>query len=114
MATSDRLIQDGGWDTLYKWLQEARLEANTPLLLELLKLYKHLPITVTLLKQNNCAKDIRQLIKSGDESKKHAPYSSSSNAGCCDRIGEFVLDNIPHDNVVELMDLMYNVVNTYR
>ena len=54
---------------MYKWLQEARLEVNKPLILELLKLYKHLPITVTLLKQNNCAKDIRQLCKSGDDSK---------------------------------------------
>jgi len=60
-------VEAGGWDTLYKWLQEARLEINKPLLLELLKLYKHLPVTVTLLKQNNCAKDIRQLSKCSDD-----------------------------------------------
>ena len=59
----------GGWSTLYEWLLRAKQEGNTPLLLELLKVYAQMPITVDLLKQNSCAKTIKQLTKGDNDSE---------------------------------------------
>ena len=64
-----RFINMGGWDTLHGWLQEMRDEENSPLLMELLKVYQKLPVTIDLLKQNNAPKTIKQLSKTEDASK---------------------------------------------
>ena len=64
-----RLICSGGWDTINDWLQDAKETENFPLLVEILKVYQLLPITVDILKTNNAAKTIKQLCKSDHESK---------------------------------------------
>ena len=64
-----RFIDDGGWDTLDAWLQDSKDGDNTPVLVEILKVYQQLPITVELLKKNSAAKTIKQFRKSEDESK---------------------------------------------
>jgi len=64
-----RFTENEGWDLIYQWLQEAKTDENTPFVLEILKLYGKLPVTIELLKRNNCAKTIKQLGKSEDESK---------------------------------------------
>ena len=66
----NRFIETGGWQIIYRWLDEAKGEYNIPFLLELLKVYQHLPVTIDLLKQNNCAKTIKQLGKIDDEGKQ--------------------------------------------
>jgi protein phosphatase 1 regulatory subunit 10 len=62
------MLDTGGWATLHNWLQQCRSEDGNAFLCELLHLYKHLPVSVELLRQNSCAKDIKQLMKSSDES----------------------------------------------
>ena len=57
-------IAEGGWDVLNDWLQLARADINDAFLRELLKVYSQIPITVNLLKQNSCAKTIKQISKS--------------------------------------------------
>nr|KAG5693171.1 hypothetical protein BaRGS_035369 [Batillaria attramentaria] len=39
-----KFLTVGGWDTLNKWLQQARDDENAPLLVELLKVYQGLPV----------------------------------------------------------------------
>lgn len=62
-----RALNDGAWKTLYGWLQDAKSGLHKSFLVELLKLYRDLPVTVGLLKQNSCAKDIKHLIKCNDQ-----------------------------------------------
>lgn len=62
-------MEGGMWDILNNWLQEATEADNSPFLVELLKVYKQLPVTVEVMKQNNAAKTIKQISKSKDESK---------------------------------------------
>jgi len=62
------MLEAGGWATLHTWLQQCRSEDGSAFLFELLQLYKHLPVSVELLRQNSCAKDIKQLMKSSDTS----------------------------------------------
>lgn len=64
-----RFIDVGGWDILNTWLEDSKETENTPVLIELLKVYQQLPITVSLLKKNSAAKTIKQLRKSEDESE---------------------------------------------
>ncbi|XP_064649015.1 serine/threonine-protein phosphatase 1 regulatory subunit 10-like isoform X2 [Lineus longissimus] len=62
----EKFIDDGGWDLLNVWLQDAKSDENTPFLLELLHLYQMMPVSkfsVELLKSNNCAKTIKGLCK---------------------------------------------------
>ena len=42
-------------------------EENYPVLVEMLKVYQSLPVTVDILKTNNAAKTIKQLCKSESE-----------------------------------------------
>lgn len=62
-----RFLDVGGWNTLNSWLSKAKETDNTPLMLELLKVYSQMPVTVDLLKQNACAKTIKQLSKADDD-----------------------------------------------
>lgn len=66
----NKFISVGGWDTMNKWLQQAKDEENTPLLTELLKVYQGLPVTVDDLKKDNTARFIKSLNKHQDESVK--------------------------------------------
>lgn len=67
-AVLSSVLDTGGWGTLHSWLLECKAQETTSIfLVELLKLYKQLPVTVELLRQNSCAKDIKQLAKSPDE-----------------------------------------------
>ncbi|KAL4218755.1 hypothetical protein ACF0H5_021342 [Mactra antiquata] len=66
----EKLISSGGWDTLNKWLQETKDDDNYPFLVEILKVYHTLPVTVDILKTNNAAKTIKQLCKSDNENVK--------------------------------------------
>ncbi|XP_045194339.2 serine/threonine-protein phosphatase 1 regulatory subunit 10-like isoform X2 [Mercenaria mercenaria] len=68
--TLEKLLSSGGWDTINSWLQEAKETENYPLLVEILKVYQLLPITVDILKKNNAAKTIKQLCKSENENTK--------------------------------------------
>jgi protein phosphatase 1 regulatory subunit 10 len=65
---ASRILEKGGWATLHTWFQQCRSEDGNAFLYELLLLYKHVPVSVELLRQNSCAKDIKQLIKSSDDS----------------------------------------------
>ena len=64
----DRFVDVGGWDLLNDWLREAKSSDDLTFLTELLKLYQQLPVTVELLKKNSCAKTIKTISKSGDDS----------------------------------------------
>ncbi|XP_033732806.1 serine/threonine-protein phosphatase 1 regulatory subunit 10-like [Pecten maximus] len=66
----EKFIDVGGWDILNVWLEDSKNTENTPILVELLKVYQQLPITVDLLKKNGAAKTIKQLRKSEDEMLK--------------------------------------------
>ncbi|XP_054715225.1 serine/threonine-protein phosphatase 1 regulatory subunit 10-like isoform X2 [Uloborus diversus] len=56
-------LEEGGWDTINIWLQYAKSSASHSFLLEMLKLCRQLPMTVTRLKENNTAKLIKSLTK---------------------------------------------------
>ncbi|XP_064616876.1 serine/threonine-protein phosphatase 1 regulatory subunit 10-like [Liolophura sinensis] len=66
----EMLMEGGMWEILNNWLQEATESDNSPFLVELLKVYKQLPVTVEVMKQNNAAKTIKQISKSKDETLK--------------------------------------------
>ncbi|XP_060065706.1 serine/threonine-protein phosphatase 1 regulatory subunit 10-like [Ylistrum balloti] len=66
----EKFIDVGGWDILNVWLEDSKNTENTPILVELLKVYQQLPITVELLKKNGAAKTIKQFRKSEDEMLK--------------------------------------------
>ena len=51
------------------WLEEAKSAENQTFLIEVLKVYQQLPVTVDLLKKNSCAKTIKSFSKGNDESK---------------------------------------------
>ncbi|XP_052789006.1 serine/threonine-protein phosphatase 1 regulatory subunit 10-like [Mya arenaria] len=59
----EKLISGGGWETLNEWLQQAKEDENNPFIIELLKVYRQLPVTVDLLKTNKAAKTIKHLCK---------------------------------------------------
>lgn len=59
------------------WLQDAKEEENYPLIVELLKVYRLLPVTVEILKTNNAAKTIKQLVKSEREGEHESHLSST-------------------------------------
>ncbi|GAB6021910.1 hypothetical protein CHUAL_006073 [Chamberlinius hualienensis] len=63
-------LQKGGWETIHSWLEEGKSNQNQPFLLELLKLYRALPMTVERLKENNSAKLVKSLSKSDNEDIK--------------------------------------------
>jgi len=62
------VLENGGWTVLHNWLLHSRTSDCRSFLIELLKLYRQLPVTVELLRQNSCAKDIKQLSKSSNTS----------------------------------------------
>ena len=63
------MLNCGGWTVLHNWLLHCKAHDFRTFLVELLKLYKQLPVTVELLRQNSCAKDIKQLSRCPDTSK---------------------------------------------
>lgn len=60
-------MDSGGWTVLNSWLSKAKDSNDVLFLLELLKVYQALPVTVELLKETSCAKSIKQLSKSDDQ-----------------------------------------------
>ena len=64
-----RFINSGGWNTMNKWLHESKEEDSVPFLMELLRVYQQLPVTIDLLKKNNTAKTVKQLSKTENERK---------------------------------------------
>ena len=65
-----RFVADGGWELLNGWLTDAKSSDNIPVIMELIKVFKQLPVTIDILKKNNTAKLIKQMTKGeGDESK---------------------------------------------
>lgn len=66
----EAFLMKGGWETIHTWLQETKKSDNHPFLVELLKLYKTLPMTVERLKENSSAKIIKTLTKSGQDEIK--------------------------------------------
>ncbi|CAH1785294.1 unnamed protein product [Owenia fusiformis] len=62
-------IKAGGWNVLNTWLQDAKNEDNVPLLIELLKVYVQMPVSVELLRQNSCAKTIKALGKATENTQ---------------------------------------------
>lgn len=66
-----KFVTSGGWEILNIWLQEAKENENNPFILELIKLFKQIPVTVEILKKTNTAKTIKQFSKGdGDDRLK--------------------------------------------
>ncbi|KAK3087031.1 hypothetical protein FSP39_000676 [Pinctada imbricata] len=66
----EKFIEVGGWDILNAWLQDCKEQENTAVLVEMLKVYQQMPVTVELLKKNSSAKTIKSFSKSEDERVK--------------------------------------------
>lgn len=64
-----RFIEVGGWEVLNTWLQDCKESENYPVLIEMLKVFHQLPVTVELLKKNNSAKTIKAFSKSENDSE---------------------------------------------
>lgn len=64
-----RFIEVGGWDVLNTWLQDCKDTENYPVLIEMLKVFQQLPVTVEQLKKNNSAKTIKAFSKCENESE---------------------------------------------
>uniref|UniRef100_A0A672MIW1 Serine/threonine-protein phosphatase 1 regulatory subunit 10 n=1 Tax=Sinocyclocheilus grahami TaxID=75366 RepID=A0A672MIW1_SINGR len=62
----NRFIRVGGYKLLNSWLTYSKTTTNTPLLQLILLTLQKLPLTVDHLKQNNTAKLVKQLSKSGE------------------------------------------------
>ncbi|KAI1902431.1 hypothetical protein AGOR_G00044690 [Albula goreensis] len=62
----NRFIRVGGYKLLNGWLTYSKTTTNTPLLQLILLILQKLPLTVDHLKQNNTAKLVKQLSKSGE------------------------------------------------
>lgn len=67
----EKFLTNGGWDIMNDWLHDARQSENTPLLMEILRVYHTLPVTIDIMKKNDAAKTIKQLRKSEDEGIKN-------------------------------------------
>nr|XP_022326781.1 serine/threonine-protein phosphatase 1 regulatory subunit 10-like [Crassostrea virginica] len=65
--TLEKFIEVGGWEVLNTWLQDCKESENYPVLIEMLKVFHQLPVTVELLKKNNSAKTIKAFSKSDNE-----------------------------------------------
>lgn len=61
-----RFIRVGGYKLLNTWLTYSKTSTNTPLLQLILLTLQKLPLTVDHLKQNNTAKLVKQLSKTGE------------------------------------------------
>lgn len=61
--TLEKFIEVGGWEVLNTWLQDCKESENYPVLIEMLKVFHQLPVTVELLKKNNSAKTIKPSLK---------------------------------------------------
>ncbi|KAG9335643.1 hypothetical protein JZ751_004294 [Albula glossodonta] len=66
----NRFIRVGGYKLLNGWLTYSKTTTNTPLLQLILLILQKLPLTVDHLKQNNTAKLVKQLSKSGETEEK--------------------------------------------
>ncbi|KAM9434201.1 serine/threonine-protein phosphatase 1 regulatory subunit 10 [Clarias gariepinus] len=62
----NRFIRVGGYKLLNSWLTYSKTTSNTPLLQLILLTLQKLPLTVEHLKQNNTAKLVKHLSKSGE------------------------------------------------
>lgn len=65
-----QICQDGAWDILLKWLQEALNEDNNSFLIELMSVYLNLPVRLGQLTRNVCPKLINSLSKKSDNKGK--------------------------------------------
>ncbi|GIY53347.1 hypothetical protein CDAR_39612 [Caerostris darwini] len=67
LATAPEILSEyldkGGWDTINKWLDYAKSSSSPSFLIEMLKLCKLLPMSVSRLKENNTAKLVKSLTK---------------------------------------------------
>jgi len=61
-----KFMESGGWEVLNKWLNEGKDDENKEFLQDLLTVYSMLPVSVETLKQNNCAKTIKQISKTAE------------------------------------------------
>lgn len=68
--TLEKFIEVGGWEVLNTWLQDCKESENYPVLIEMLKVFHQLPVTVELLKKNNSAKTIKAFSKSENDTVK--------------------------------------------
>uniref|UniRef100_A0A8B9KME2 C3H1-type domain-containing protein n=1 Tax=Astyanax mexicanus TaxID=7994 RepID=A0A8B9KME2_ASTMX len=66
----NRFIRVGGYKLLNSWLTYSKTTTNTPLLQLILLTLQKLPLTVDHLKQNNTAKLVKHLSKSGETEGK--------------------------------------------
>uniref|UniRef100_T1IJS3 Serine/threonine-protein phosphatase 1 regulatory subunit 10 n=1 Tax=Strigamia maritima TaxID=126957 RepID=T1IJS3_STRMM len=63
----EAFLAEGGWDTINMWLQDSKKTDNYPFMVELLELFKILPMTVERLKENNSAKLVKAFSKCENE-----------------------------------------------
>ncbi|XP_030853294.1 serine/threonine-protein phosphatase 1 regulatory subunit 10 isoform X2 [Strongylocentrotus purpuratus] len=71
-AVQEKFIEEGGWELLNTWLQDAKTEEQNPVILELIKVFKELPVTIDILKKNNTAKIIKSFSKTEGEDELKA------------------------------------------
>lgn len=74
--TLSKFVEIGGWGIMNSWLTDAKDTNNVPLLQEVLKVLKHMPVTIEQLKKNNTAKVVKQLSKTSDNEKTKSMASS--------------------------------------
>ncbi|XP_078604470.1 serine/threonine-protein phosphatase 1 regulatory subunit 10-like isoform X3 [Branchiostoma floridae x Branchiostoma japonicum] len=74
--TLSKFVEIGGWGIMNSWLTDAKDTNNVPLLHEVLKVLKHMPVTIEQLKKNNTAKVVKQLSKTSDNEKTKSMASS--------------------------------------
>ena len=65
-----RFISNSGWNMLNKWLTEAKETENMVFVVELLKVYQSLPVSVDDLKKDNTARFIKGLTKHANEGRQ--------------------------------------------
>ncbi len=65
-AVKSQICETAAWDILLKWLQEADKEENYSFLIELMAVYRDLPVDLDQLTKNVCPKLIKSLSKKSD------------------------------------------------
>ncbi|XP_033122540.1 serine/threonine-protein phosphatase 1 regulatory subunit 10-like isoform X2 [Anneissia japonica] len=68
-----KFVECGGWEMINHWLHEGLENEHNIVVIEIMKVLKHLPVTVDILKKNDTAKTIKQLSKNdGNELQPNA------------------------------------------
>ena len=70
-------MESGGWEVLNKWLNEGKDDENKEFLQDLLTVYGMLPVSVETLRQNNCARTIKQIAKTAEGGRMLTTQHSS-------------------------------------